>query len=257
MTSLTRQHRLPSSSLPALLFFVACSLFSFPAHIEAGNLLRGLRGPSACKTVNTSDPFDLKSYTAHPWYVQQQQVINYQPLDSLFCVRASYTLAEGGGSVSVLNTANVGSVTGPAQNADMMRLRALVEDTSGRTPPSKLLVGPSFLPRFVYGPYWVVAVSPSEPRGENWVRWDEDEPREGYDWAVVSGGQPTIPSGLDDGKCKNGGGTNGSGLWLLTRDKVASEAVIAKMRAVVDRNGFDASVLNPVEQEGCTYPEEL
>jgi hypothetical protein len=40
------------------------------------------------------------------------QVINYQPLDSLFCVRASYTLAEGGGSVSVLNTANV---VGPLQ----------------------------------------------------------------------------------------------------------------------------------------------
>jgi hypothetical protein len=31
-------------------------------------------------------------------------------------------------------------VKGPAQNADLMRLRALVEDTSGQTPPSKLLV---------------------------------------------------------------------------------------------------------------------
>lgn len=253
MTSLTRQHLLPSSTLvPALLFFVASF---FPAHIEAGNLAR-LFSSSACKTVNTSDPFDLKNYTAHPWYVQQQQVINYQPLDSLFCVRASYTLAEGGGSVSVLNTANVGGVKGPAQNADMMRLRALVEDTSGQTPPSKLLVGPNFLPRFAYGPYWVVAVSPSEPRAA------DDPAGEGYDWAVVSGGQPTIPSGLDDGrlsrpKCKNGEGTNGSGLWLLTRDKVASEAVVAEMRAVVDQNGFDASVLNPVEQEGCTYPEEV
>jgi hypothetical protein len=71
MTSLTRQHLLPSSTLvPALLFFVASF---FPAHIEAGNLAR-LFSSSACKTVNTSDPFDLKNYTAHPWYVQQQQV---------------------------------------------------------------------------------------------------------------------------------------------------------------------------------------
>jgi apolipoprotein D and lipocalin family protein len=90
-------------------------------------------------------------------------VVRYQPLDTLYCVRASYTLERNGEgdvvSASILNTANEGSVGGPPQNADMMRLRALIADRSGATPPSKLLVGPTFLPRFLYGPYWIVAVS--------------------------------------------------------------------------------------------------
>ena len=34
-------------------------------------------------------------------------MITYQPEESLYCVRASYTVAEDGTSVSVLNTANV------------------------------------------------------------------------------------------------------------------------------------------------------
>ena len=67
-------------------------------------------------------------------------------------------------SVSVLNTANERGVDGPMQNANMMRLRALVADTTGATPPSKLLVGPRFLPRALYGDYWIVAVSPEQPR---------------------------------------------------------------------------------------------
>ena len=39
---------------------------------------------------------------------------------------------------------------------------------------------------------------------------------EGYDWAIISGGQPKIPSGpAEDGKCKTGDGVNDSGLWLV------------------------------------------
>jgi hypothetical protein len=70
----------------------------------------------------------------------------------------------------------------------------------------------------------LAAVSPSEPRGA------DDPAGEGYDWAVVSGGQPTIPSGLDDGrlsrpKCKNGEGTNGSGLWWGCTSRIQLRSV--------------------------------
>ena len=59
---------------------------------------------------------------------------------------------------------------------------------------ANLKVVPCFLPTFLVGPYWVLA-------------YDEDE---GY--ALVSGGQPTIKT--PDG-CKNGSGTNNSGLWMF------------------------------------------
>ena len=107
-------------------------------------------------------------------------------------------------------------------------------------------------------------VSPSEPRDP------DDEIGPGYDWAIVSGGQPFIPSsaspGADDnnnddddatGTCKTGDGVNNSGLWLFTRQKVADEDVVAEMRAVLEEKGFDVSVLKPVEHEGCEYPDEL
>ena len=58
------------------------------------------------------------------------------------------------------NTANVGGVDGPPQNSDGFRLRAVIDPDADDDAPSKLRVGPRFLPRFLYGPYWVVAVSP-------------------------------------------------------------------------------------------------
>lgn len=138
---------------------------------------------------------------------------------------------------------------GPRQNANLNRLRAVPANTSAAAAGSKLLVGPRFLPRLFYGPYWVVAVSPDKPREAG------DDAGEGYDWAVVSGGQPTLPT--SEGKCRTGDGVNGSGLWLFSREKVAGDATIAAMMAVLDEKGFDASVLEPVTQEGCRYPDEL
>ena len=85
---------------------------------------------------------------------------------------------------------------------------------------------------------------------------DESDPvGPGYDWAIVSGGQPTIPTG-DDGKCRTGSGQNDSGFWLFTREKIASEATLEEMRAVASEKGFDLSALEPVTHEGCEYPEE-
>ncbi|EEH54488.1 uncharacterized protein MICPUCDRAFT_41142 [Micromonas pusilla CCMP1545] len=236
----------PSTLARALAASLALVLLNAPSNAQAG----GRRGAAAepCAPVSTASPFDLDAYAAHAWYVQQQQVVRYQPRESLYCVRASYRVNDDD-AVDVYNTANVGGVDGPPQNSDGFRLRAVIDPDADDDAPSKLRVGPRFLPRFLYGPYWVVAVSPSEPRDES------DPVGPGYDWAIVSGGQPTIPTG-DDGKCRTGSGQNDSGFWLFTREKIASEATLEEMRAVASEKGFDLSALEPVTHEGCEYPEE-
>ena len=78
----------------------------------------------------------------------------------------------------------------------------------------------------------------------------------GYDWAIVSGGPPSIRS---PGGCRNGDGRslgsaamNRNGLWLFARRPVDAAATAA-MRAEAARLGFDLSVLLDVQQEGCRY----
>jgi hypothetical protein len=173
-----------------------------------------------CPPVATASPFDLAAYVeSHPWYVQEQQPNAYQPLSSLFCVRAAYAWEDAAKRrVAVLNTANEGAVDGPRTNERKTKLRAVVPD---ETVPSKLAVGPRFVPSASYGPYWVLAVKPSDaPLGED----DPEKPR-GYDWAVVSGGQPNVPGGKDT--CRTSlTGVNGSGLWIFTRDPTPSYEVV-------------------------------
>ena len=57
------------------------------------------------------------------------------------------------------------------------------------------------------------------------------------------------------GLCSTGSGTNDSGLWLFTREPIASAEVVELMRTTARELGFDTSVLQPVTQEGCEYPE--
>ena len=202
-----------------------------------------------CPPVPTASPFDLAAYVeSHPWYVQEQQPNGYQPASSLFCVRAAYAWEdEAKTRVAVLNTANEGGVDGPLTNPRAARLRAVVPDADD---PSKLAVGPRFAPRALYGPYWVVAVKPSPPRGE-------DDPRgpRGYDWAVVSGGAPTVP-GKEKNTCRPRlAGVNGSGLWILTRDPTPPREVIEEARAAARELGIDLSEMRAVTHEGCEYPE--
>ena len=136
--------------------------------------------------------------------------------------------------ISVYNYANVGEVNGPLQNANNMTLcgRAANEKDS-----SKLLVAPCFLPNILAGPYWVIGVG---------------EASDGtYDWAVVIGGEPSVK--WDDGCTTKEEGTNGAGLWLFTRDPVASPAAIKKMHQVLEDQGIARSRLYKVQQKGCDY----
>lgn len=72
-----------------------------------------------------------------------------------------------------------------------------------------------------------------------------------YEWALISGGPPKKQT--ENGYCETGSGINNSGLWIFTREKVASDATINKIRGIAKGLGFDLDVLQPVVQEGCTY----
>lgn len=103
--------------------------------------------------------------------------------------------------------------------------------------PAKLKVGPCFLPSLFYGPYWVVAAGP-EP--------------DNYEWAIVSGGQPTHDTGKG---CTTGSGVNNSGFWYFTRSPVVNSTLISMLERIAVGKGFDTSVLNDVEQKGCKYQD--
>eukprot|EP01043_Picozoa_sp_COSAG02_P015193 COSAG02_NODE_642_length_19038_cov_10.020856_8_plen_251_part_00 len=214
----------------------------------------------ACRPVRTMAPFSVKDFVAHRWYVQAQQPIVYLPKDEIYCVTAEYNQTSAT-SVDVHNYANSDRVNGKVSDSGDT-LQAIIPNAEF---PSKLEVGPKFLPHFTYGPYWVIAAGGSGP---------------GYDWAVIAGGQPKtaaagprgcssneyeafgrcIPctanqDGSDCGAlCVNGEGVNHSGLWIFSKTPDMDESELMHIiEAYVVGNGFDPSVLLRVNQTGCLY----
>ena len=49
---------------------------------------------ASCPTVKTvgSQHFNLTEWVRKTWYIQEQQIVDYQPLDSFYCVAATYNL---------------------------------------------------------------------------------------------------------------------------------------------------------------------
>jgi lipocalin len=139
----------------------------------------------------------------------------------------------------VHNQASVGGVDGPKEGSGLSDLLSAVVINGER---GQLAVGPSFLPPVLYGPYWVVAAG---AHGNSSGL---------YDWAVVSGGPPSVPS---NGACRNSDPVdpegNGEGLWLFFRTPSPDAAAIAHSRAVAAAAGFDLSVLVDVVSAGCKY----
>ena len=170
-------------------------------------------------------------------HIQEQQLTGYQPLESLFCVTATYNLDEGrtvpffsGKVIAVHNYANRDHVNGPIQNKNNMTLCGRSVD---EVDASKLAVAPCFLPNFLAGPYWVLGIG------------------QGYKWAVVIGGQPTEQ--FDDGCTTREDGVYNSGLWLFSRAQVASSEDLKEMHALLKRQGVATSRLHSVAQAGCNY----
>jgi len=188
---------------------------------------------TGCKLVSTVSDFDIDEYASKPWYIHQQAVTSYSPIDQNYCVKAEYTVREKatfwGYTVDVMNEAKneVGGTFGGS-------LCAYQTGTEGDD-LSKLAVSPCFLPKVFAGPYWIVAYNETE----------------GY--ALISGGQPFIRADPDDisAGCKTGSGTNNSGLWIFSRNQTRDDALVEKVRMIASDSGFDLSVLGDVNQTAC------
>ena len=179
-----------------------------------------------CQTVETVDDFDIDVYAAAPWFVHQQAENSYSPIDQNYCTEAQYTVRDEptfwGYTVNVYNQAQT-------ENGSLQEGKLCAYQT--KESKSKLAVAPCFLPKFLAGPYWIVAYNETE----------------GY--ALISGGQPKIP--VDGGLCRTGTGTNNSGLWIFSRSQERDEALVTKVRGIAEAAGFDTSVLNDVDQTSC------
>lgn len=206
----------------------------------AATSLASVAAPAACKPVTTQANFNLTEYvTGGKWFIHQQMAISYLPVKRNFCVTASYSF-NSATEVRVHNYANEDKVNGDVYDSDdtLKALGGICGSVKDKSNPQKLSVGPCRLPSWIpgaTGPYWIIAAGPSPDK---------------YEWALVSGGQPTHESG---GGCSTGTGVNGSGLWIFTRSSKRDESVMDAVRAKAEAQGFDLSVLNDVAQEGCTY----
>lgn len=193
----------------------------------------------ACPTVTTDQQFNLTEWVRKTWFIQEQQIVDYQPVSSFYCVSATYNL-EGttvpfysGTVVTVYNYANNDKVNGELTNKNNMTLCARANNADA----SRLSVAPCFLPNLFAGPYWVLGIGRA-PDGT-------------YEWAVVIGGEPTVEH--PDGCTTKEEGTNGAGLWLFTRDRVASKASLSAMHKLLASKGVARSRLHTVAQAGCAY----
>jgi len=193
---------------------------------------------STCPTVTVQPDFNVTEYVRDKWYIHQQMEVSYLPKSNNYCVTAFYTMTSDT-NVKVHNYANKDKVNGEVYDSDktLSLLGGICGEIDDLKTPAKFMVGPCRLPfhSVTYGPYWIIAAGPKPSK---------------YEWALVSGGQPTneTPNG-----CKTGNGVNGSGLWIFTRSQERDENLISMIRNVAKQQGFDLSVLNDVNQDGCKY----
>jgi hypothetical protein len=201
-------------------------------------------------TVSPLVNLDITEYIRASWFSQQQQVTSYLPTTEDYCVSATYR-AEGatvpdftGTVLSVYNYANNFTVNGPATNNFTANGNGTV--LCARLPDANITggleVAPCSLPNAYAGDYWVVAI------GENATT-------QSYEWALISGGQPSIEQ--SDGLCTTEIGSYLGGLWIFTRATVADNATIAAARAAANALGISTSQLIDVEQAGCKYEGAL
>lgn len=194
---------------------------------------------SSCPNVSTVDNFNLTEYVRDRWYIQRQQVTNYLPIETNYCVSARYSISNKkvpfyqGTVLNVYNQANMDGVNGTNINKNNFTLCARIPDSNVS---SKLLVAPCFLPNIFAGDYWVIDAGPSSNN---------------YQYAIVSGGQPTIQ--LKDGCTTSTNGTNDSGFWFFTRQQNVNNTLINLMNTLAREKGFSLMLMNNVTQKGCIY----
>jgi len=191
-----------------------------------------------CPEISPVADFDIDQYISKSWYIQRQQTTSYQPADSLYCVVATYD-KEGKKQYfkDAITVSNYGNEGGVNQGSDGVFGLCAIERGTAR-----LTVSPCFLPPFVGGPYWVVAIA------------------DDYSYAIVVGGQPKERGQCEAGLCttKEGGPFfltlgSGEGLWFLTRERFPDESVLETMEAEAAALGLCTASMLDVVHEGCLY----
>lgn len=228
-------------------------LISILSLAAAENMLRA--EDQACPPANfaTKKNFQVLNYIKNSWYPLKQLPVQFQQADSLFCVRAQYTLDTKRNwwcflfrvcnriRIKVLNQGRIGSIKGEETKANLYGIAMDSRD------PAKLKVAPKFLPTNLFGgPYWVVeAASYAELLDGKTSGFTSTE----YDWAIITGGAPKVSS---NGKCVTGEGErNSNGIWLFSREPTPPQGVLEKLETIAQLNGIDTSVLLAVTQKGC------
>ena len=236
-----------------------CSFFDGVApNDECDNATTTGLGPSnvTCPNVqplsNRTGDFDLANFTAHAWFVQKQQVNGFQPsVDHFFCLVHRWIHRTQDEYLDYVQYGTIGSVIGSQQTWDTGDIKSPAGDTwcSGQDEDfggGMLRITPCILRGLLARvgiPMWVIAVASD------------------YHWAIVSGGAPEIVRQIDPPLCttrtnvsdKVLADTSGTGLWLMTRDRVATNETLAEMEQVLLDMGIFTGDLYPVLQEGCNY----
>jgi len=225
-----------------ILALVAASMPSTSARLFG--FLRQQDCNGQCPNVSPlgDDSFNLDSFIEKSWFIQKQQLTPYQQENQFYCVVATYEKStDFAGFIDVKNYGNNDAVNGAIQNSDDPNNSVFARLCAKQLGAGELQVAPCcFSGSFgtSAGPYWVVALDPA------------------YQWAIISGGQPDQLRTNDAGTtvCTTKSDcTNGSGLWLFTRDKVATAATLATMDAKLAELGIYSGDLKTVTQEGCNY----
>ena len=227
----------------------------------------GAECPSVQPLSNETGVFDLERFTEYSWFVQKQQIsgFQYSPEDEFYCLTMTYTQREDDEFYHFENFGLSGGVNGTVNewDGDKTDNWCAGQDRYGG---GLLRISPCVLRPLLVRvgiPQWILAVA------------------DDYSWAIMSGGEPSELVELNDVNsfivaeededeaeqpqqqplCTTRTNitedvlldTSGSGLWILTRERIASNGTIAMMEQLLLDMGIYTGELFPVTQEGCTY----
>jgi len=184
---------------------------------EESDLQQGKKTTCPPPGYNAVDTLDVNDFISRFWYIQMSIPDTF----GMECIRANYTITEERPQGSLLEIIVDNYALG-APNAGTLRASA-----TNLSEPSKLVVGPPFVPVPFRGPYWVMAL------------WGKP-----YERAIITGGPPMT---VGEEGCTG----SGAGFWLFSRKPVEEESVIEEMLQAAKDLGLDTSVLEKVQQEGC------
>ena len=203
------------------------------------------------------DALDLDKFVGDRWYSIRQLPVNFQPEDQFNCVFAQYSILDtpytarcrifgctDPASITVFNSARDGSTSGRPVS---VKFRAIIPDIENE--PAKANVGPRFIPNLIRGSrtnYWVVAVGTYNQLPTLITEPDSEK----YEWAIITTGLPTSV-GEDTTKCYSDGG-----MWFFSRRPDPPVGYVESMTTVATTLGLDASVLLPVNHDGCNYENQ-